>query len=232
MARPRSLLAMLVCVALLVVVPESAVGIRRRSTPQGGLIKSGNSWRCARKDLNGFLGQSTSLDIVGQSCLKTGEMKLSCYMVSAQFPDVPISVDVLCGRRKGWKQATLADSSVALGDASTAQIVIDGISAANVNDDDTKQRIVDELNRIADAQIFSVEDIFIHKIADSAIVTFSVVTDASLENCYAANLANVTSFVNCANCAALGTEVCPTTTTSTVSSTFERFPVLLTYYCL
>lgn len=233
-------LAMLICVALLVVPDQAVANRRRRRSARRGLRKGGNvfSWTCAGDKLDRFLDRSSGLDIVNQACTKAGkkkEKKLACFMVSAQLPSVSIAVDVLCGR-KGWNKATFASSNIELGDASTAQIVLEGISANDVDGDDMKQRIVDELNRIAGANIFGVKDIFIHKIEDgsaAAIVSFSVVTDAAFENCYTANLINnlenrldnegdggmvtATTFVNCANCVPLGARLCPATTSTTTT---------------
>jgi hypothetical protein len=56
------------------------------------------------------------------------KQSLRCFVVSAQFPDVPIAVDVQCNKRKGWTRATLSYSSVDLADASTAQITMENIS--------------------------------------------------------------------------------------------------------
>lgn len=242
MIRYWPLLAVLICVALL--VPEGAMAggrrrrrRRRRNRPKG--MKNGGdafSWTCAGKDLNRFLDRSTRLDIVSQACAKTGKRKLGCFVVSSQFPDVPIAVDVRCNRRRGWRRATLGYSHVRLRDASTAQIVIEGITPSDIDNDSLKERIVTQLNRVAGANIFTVKDIFIHKIVEgSAIITFSLVTEDPLENCYAANLVNnqantlesgenegvagETTFVNCANCADLGPAVCPETTTTTTTTT-------------
>jgi hypothetical protein len=241
MIRFVPLFAVLMCMTLLVPDGALAGGRRRRRRRQNrarGLKNGGDafSWTCAGKDLNRFLDKSTGLDIVSQACARTGKRKLGCFVVSLQFVDVPIAVDVRCNRRKGWKRATLGNSHVRLRDASTAQIVIEGIAPSDIDNDDLKERIVTQLNRIAGTNIFTVRDIFIHKIVEgSAIITFSLVTDDAVKSCYAADLVNnqantlesnesvgvagETTFVNCANCPALGSAECPATTTTTTTST-------------
>lgn len=135
------LLAVLVC-AVLMVAPDGAEAKAVRGLKNGG---DAFSWTCAGEDLHQFLDKSTRLDVVSQACAKTGKRNLSCFVVSAQFPDVPIAVDVQCHKRKGWKQATLGNSHVRLGDASTAQIVFENTFPSDVNDDDLKVRIVTQL---------------------------------------------------------------------------------------
>ena len=158
MARLFSLFAVLACIALIVVPDATEAGRRRRRRRDRGLKNGGDvfSWRCAGEDLNRYLNEEISLNIVSQACAKNGKKNLACFMVSSEFPEVPIAVDVKCNKRRGWVYARAAGipTTVNTRDVSSAEVTISGINAADVDEDELKQLIVDELGHRREQRLY------------------------------------------------------------------------------